>query len=458
MIESCIMLTMVKSKIFQASIREHDWAIRTLKTYVSIPSISAQKRSIPETIRFLIRILKSCGLRVRILRVGGNPFVYAERIVSPRAKTILFYNHYDVQPADPIKEWTSPPFKPTIRGGRLYARGVCDNKGNLITRLSAIRVFKRLGYDLPCNVKFIIDGEEESGSPSIGNLVNSYQGLLKADLCIWESGGRSADGHHKITLGHKGILGLELNVQGPKEDMHSSQGIIVPNPAWRLVWALGHLKNELEQILIDRFYAGIKKPNRLEKSVAQRYPLEEKEKLRRLGLKQFVLDLNGSQLKERYFYQPALNINGLTSGYQGPGGKTVLPARASAKLDFRLLPGQKAKDVIKKLRRYLDRKGFKDIKISSAGGYEAVQTPVNHPYVKLVTRAVEEAYKRKAFIEPISPASSPMAFFSGFVPCMSVGIGHPGAKIHAPNENIYLKDLLMGSKCIANILMALERK
>jgi acetylornithine deacetylase/succinyl-diaminopimelate desuccinylase-like protein len=434
------------------------WAINTLKAYASIPSISAQKKAIPETVRFLQKTFAACGLKTRLINAGGNPFVYAEKIVSAKAPTIIFYNHYDVQPPDPLDEWLSPPFTPTLRNGRLYGRGISDNKGNLIARLTAVRALKASGFTAPCNIKFIIDGEEEIGSPSMGRLVQKYQKQLAADLCIWESGSRSLDGRPEISLGYKGVLCVELFVQGPNIDMHSSQGIVIPNPAWRLVWALGCLKNEYEKIMIDGFYKGCVKPSLSDKKVGEAYPLHEKESLRKLGLKNYVLGLSGKRLRDHYFYDPALNINGLTSGYQGKGHKTVLPARASAKIDFRLIPGQKPADVLKKLRRYLDKKGFKDIKLSSEGGYVPVQTPVTHPYVKLITRSVEAVYKKPHCVEPISPASSPMSFFAGFVSCVAIGIGHPDEKIHAPNENIYLKDLLLGSQAIAQILMDFGKK
>ncbi|MEK7450000.1 MAG: M20/M25/M40 family metallo-hydrolase [Planctomycetota bacterium] len=455
---------MLPKKLSARISRNHSWAVNTLKKYSAIPSVSAQKQGIKESILFLEKLFRKCGLKVKIIsargrippkagKTPGHPVVYAEKIVNPAARTILFYNHYDVQPAEPFNLWDTPPFSPAIRNGKIFGRGVADNKGNLIARLSAVKSFAEIGLSLPVNVKFLVDGEEEIGSPSLPSLIKKYRRLISADLCIWETGGKDESGRPKLILGCKGIMHLELSIQAARDDLHSSNGIIVPNPVWQLVWALNSLKDFRERILINGFYQDVRKTDRMDKIILRKIPFNEQEKLNKWGLKKFVLGLKGRALVEHFYYQPALNINGLSGGYQGPGHKTVLPKEASAKIDFRLVPDQNPADILKKLRCHLDKHGFVDVKINEARGYPPARTPVNHPYVKLVAEAQEKIYGRTPVIEPLFAASGPMYLFTPLMPCVCEGIGHPDCKAHAPNENIYLKDLRLGTKCIAGIII-----
>lgn len=433
------------------------WTIKTFKDYLSIPTISAQEKGIREIVDFLVRLFQSIGLKTRVINSGGNPVVYAERIINSKAKTILFYNHYDVQPPEPIEKWISPPFKPTIRQGKLFARGSSDNKGNLIARVSALKYLLENSNSLNTNIKFLVEGEEEVGSPTLPRFIKKYRSLIKADLCIWESGSRDEKDNPTLSLGCKGICHMELIAQGAKSDFHSSRGVIVPNPAWRLIWAINSLKDRDENILIDGFYKRVRKPGITEKKVLREIPFYETEKQRDWGIDNFLKSLKGYALKERYFYQPAINIDGLNAGYQGKGHKTVLPRQASAKIDFRLVPNQKPEEVIRLLRRHLDRHGFPDIKITDSRGYPPAQTSPENPYVNLVKEAQERVYHKPIVMEPLSAASGPIYLFTPLMPCISIGIGYAGSNIHAPNENIRLNDLWLGIKCISEILKTLAQ-
>ena len=445
---------MLPKKLSAQINKNHPWAVNTLKKYLSIPSVSAQKRGTRESVRFLTGILRQCGLKVRVIKTksGHPPVIYAEKTVNPRAKTILFYNHYDVQPAEPLELWTTPPFKAAIRDGKIFGRGASDNKGNLITRLNAIKSFHDAGLELPVNVKFVLEGEEEVGSRSLPLFMKKYRKMIAADMCIWELGFHDENGRPKLSLGCKGIIHTELTTRTTRTDLHSSLGIIVPNPAWRLAWALNSLKGADERIRIKGFYQHVRRLDRLDRKVVRQISFDEKKKLGELGLKKFVLGLKGKALIQRFYYQPALNINGLIGGYQGKGNKTVLPKEAAIKIDFRLVPNQNPTDILKKLRRHLDREGFKDIGIKDATGYPPARTPLNNQYVKLVAEAQTKIYGKRAMIEPLFAASGPMYLFTPLMPCFCEGVGHPASNIHAPDENIYLKDFLLGAKCIAEIM------
>ena len=434
---------------------EKSWTLNKFNTYLSIPTISAQKKGINDTVKFLLALFKETGLKAKVIDTGGNPVVFAEHITGDKAKTILFYNHYDVQPPEPLDKWISPPFNPVVRKGKLFARGTADNKGNLIARISAVKELLNENPRLPVNIKFMVEGEEEIGSPSLPKFTAKYRNLIKADLCIWESGSRDEKGNPEITLGCKGICHMELLVRGAKTDLHSSKGVILSNPAWRLIWALASLKDENENILIKGFYKNVREPRAVEKEVVRKIQFYESAKKKEFGIPGFVNNLTGEKLKLRYFYAPALNINGLTSGYQGLGHKTVLPKQASVKIDFRLVPNQTPKEVITLLRDHLKRTGFADIEIQNSRGYPPAQTQPDNPYVLLIEKVQNQVYHKKVVIEPLSAASGPMYLFSPLMPCVSVGVSYPGANIHAPNENIRLNDFWLNIKCIRGIIKSL---
>ncbi|MBI4833515.1 MAG: M20/M25/M40 family metallo-hydrolase [Planctomycetes bacterium] len=428
------------------------WPLETLKKYLSIPSVSAQGTGIKEACRFLKKLFTSLGLKAKIIDCGGNPICYAELIIDKKLPTLLFYNHYDVQPPEPLEKWISPPFNPAVRGGKLFARGSSDNKGNLTARLSAVKSFLDRGAKPPVNVKFVVDGEEEIGSPTLPRFINKYRAMIKADMCIWESGGRDEKDNPDLSLGCKGICHAELVARGAKDDLHSSKGVIVKNPAWRLIWALNSLKDSNENILIKGFYDKTIKPGRLDKNTIAKFMFYEKEKKAQWGINGFLKGLSGIKLKERFFYEPALNIDGLTSGYQGSGHKTVLPKQASVKIDFRLVPDMTPKDILNQLRNHLNKYGFNDIEIHDFRGYPPARTPLTTPYLKIVRKAQERVYKKPVMVEPLAAASGPMYLFTSLMPCFSLGVGHSSSSIHAPNENIRLDDYRMGIECIAEIM------
>lgn len=432
-------------------------SLEELKKLCAQPSVAAQDLGMVETAQIVSDLLKKRGFKAEILDTGGHPVVFAER-AGTSDKTLLIYNHYDVQPAEPLDLWISPPFQPEERDGKLFGRGISDDKGHFVSRLFAIdSLLNELG-ELPCNVKFIIEGEEEIGSVHLPDFIEANQGLLQADACIWEFGGVDHRDIPMQYLGLRGICYVELTVKTADIDVHSGLGgSIFPNAAWRLTWALNTLKDQDEQIRLPGFYDPIIPPTEREIELLAALPPVSQEYKDRYGIEGFLKDYpDETALRVAGVYEPTCTICGLTSGYQGPGSKTVLPAQASAKVDFRLVPGQTPPQVLEQLRAHLDQEGFQDIQITYLGGGPAARTDPDHPFVKLVVDTSEEAFGEKMELVPMVGGSGPNYAFVHTLklPVVTTGIGYPGGNAHAPNENIRIDLYLKGAKHIARILQA----
>lgn len=434
---------------------KHESAL--LKDYFDMlrqPSVSAYNQGLREMAHLTATMLRKSGIRARLFPIkGGPPIVYGE-VGDPSGRTLLIYNHYDVQPPEPLKLWKSPPFEPSLRGGKVYARGAADNKGNIFVRLAAVRAALDLLGKLPLRLKFIIEGEEEVGSVHLEDFVQKNASLLEADACIWEMGAVNATNTPVLTLGCKGLLYVELEARGAAYDVHSAGATSIPNPAWRLIWALTSLKDEKENILIPGFHEDVVPPNLEDLGALDALPDDSAQTLQRLGLKSFLLNLKGRPLKERNLFSPTCNICGIWAGYTGPGPKTVIPAVARAKLDFRLVPRQNPDDILKKLRTHLDARGFSDITIVGVHSSEhPSRTNPHHPFVKYVANIVRQVHRKEPVIEPLSGGTGPMAPFDRFlgVPIVCLGAGYPGARAHAPNENIRLLDLRQNFLCFLSL-------
>ncbi|HMB21648.1 MAG TPA: M20/M25/M40 family metallo-hydrolase, partial [Anaerolineales bacterium] len=352
-----------------------DKSLAELSRFVAQPSVGAQNLGLQECARLVGDMLKRRGFEVQIMKTAGAPVVFGER-KGKSDKTLLIYNHYDVQPPEPLELWETPPFEPNLRDGKLYGRGVSDDKGHITARLFAIDSLLATDGELPCTVKFVIEGEEETASVNLFEFIKNHRDLLKADACLWEFGGVDHRDMPMLYLGLRGICYVELSVETASTDVHSGLGgSIFPNAAWRLVWALSTLKGEDERIRIPGFYDGIKSPSARDRELFEALPDVAEEYKSRYGVKQFIKGLtDGTNLKVEEVFTPTCTICGLTSGYQGPGSKTVLPARASAKVDFRLVPDQHPADILRKLRAHLDAQGFSDVHITDLGGDPPART------------------------------------------------------------------------------------
>ena len=432
-----------------------DASIAELSKLVSQPSVGAQNLGMKECAFLVGNMLKARGFKTEIMDTGGAPVVFGERR-GTSAKTLLIYNHYDVQPPEPLELWETPPFEPSLRDGKLFGRGVSDDKGHIAARLFAIDSLLATEGELSCNIKFIIEGEEETSSVHLFEFVKNNKERLKADACIWEFG--SVD-HREVPmqyLGLRGICYVELSVETAATDVHSGLGgSIFPNAAWRLVWALSTLKDKEERIRIPGFYERIRPPSNRDLELLSALPEVADEYKSRYGVKQFIKGLTGGlDLRVEEVFTPTCTICGLTSGYQGPGSKTVLPARASAKIDFRLIPDQEPDDILKKLRAHLDEQGFKDILITDLGGDTPARTDPDNPFIQLVAKTAEEVYEMPMQLVPLIGGSGPSYPFVHDLglPVATAGLGHPDTRAHAPNENIRIDLYLKHARHMARVI------
>jgi acetylornithine deacetylase/succinyl-diaminopimelate desuccinylase-like protein len=438
-----------------------DESIAELSRLCSQPSVAAQNLGLKECANLVSEMLSSRDFDVQVMETGGAPVVFAER-KGRSPKTLLFYNHYDVQPPEPLELWESPPFKPTLRDGKLYARGVSDDKGHITSRLFAIDALLEEEGELPCNIKFIIEGEEETSSIHLHDFVRENQELLAADACIWEFG--YVD-HRDIPiqyLGLRGICYVELSVVTADIDVHSGLGgSIFPNAAWRLIWALNTLKGPDERIRIPGHYDTVVPPRERDRQLMKAMPEVADEYKNRYGVQSFLKGLTGGvELRLAEVFEPTCTICGLTSGYQGEGSKTVLPAHASAKVDFRLVPNQTPEQVLVGLRKHLDAEGYQDVEITYLGGEPAGRTDPDDPFVDLVVNTAKPVYGYPMQKVPLTGGSGPNHVFIHTLnlPVVTAGVGYPGSQAHAPNENLRLDLYLKGAKHIARILKAFENQ
>ena len=410
------------------------------------PSIAAQKLGLDETADLVQSLLDDAGFSTQQLQVeGAPPAVYAEqRGRSPF--TLLLYNHYDVQPPDPLELWESPPFEPTERDGKLFVRGVSDNKGGIAARLAAIRAWRAVEGELPITIRWIIEGEEEVGSPHFAALAEQYADLLRADGCLWESARFDPAGRPGITLGTKGLLYVQFDVQGTGIDAHSGRAPILPSAAWRLVQALASLRTPVGEVRIPGFYDAVRAPTEAQLAALADQADMEQEMREAYQVDAFVDGLTGVALRERHAFEPTSNIAGLLSGYTGEGVKTVLPARAMAKMDFRLVPDQDPDDILAKLRAYLADQDYDDIRVTKLGGAEPVVTPIEHPFVQRIIEISGRFAGKPPSIAPLIGGTLP------FLGALQRHVGVPGLSApgspgywasgnHSPNEHIRLSDL-----------------
>lgn len=425
-----------------------------LKEACNQPSISALNEGMSEMKELVKNFLNKVGADITEIQTNGYPIIYGE-INNGKEKTITFYNHYDVQPVDPIGEWDSEPFETNIRDGQIFARGVADNKGNLIARICAIHAFLEIYNELPINVKFIFEGEEEVGSPNLEFFALNHPKKLETDGIIWEGGTRGVnDKRLHVGLGVKGICYVELVCKGANSDLHSSEAAIIENPAWRLIWALNTIKNENEEILIKDFYSDIKPLSKKEKGFIETMDFNEEEIKELYGIDSFLKNLSGYDLKDALTTAPTCTVCGIESGYTEEGAKTVLPSVAKVKLDFRLVPNQHPAKIAELLRTHLDAHGFQDIEIKQSHGLTPFNTDPDNPFVDKVLKSVKEVYEEPPIILRNLAGSSPMSKMlkNTGIPAVQIGVANTQSKYHAPNENIFVDDFIQGIKVTAAVV------
>jgi acetylornithine deacetylase/succinyl-diaminopimelate desuccinylase-like protein len=410
------------------------------------PSVSAEERALGETADLVETLLTATGFETRQLAVdGAPPAVYGE-LPGEGDSTLLLYNHYDVQPVDPIELWESPPFEPTLRDGRLYARGTADNKSEIAARLATIRALREARGAPPLTIRWIIEGEEEVASPHFEAIVERNVELLRADGCLWEGSGLALDGRPEIALGFKGNLAVKLDVQSLSIDAHSGTAGVLPSAAWRLHAALGSIRGADGSVRVQGFHDAVREPSaRAREAVAEQSPSVEDELREFFGAEEFVDGLTGLELRERLTFSPTCNICGIHTGYGGPGVKTVLPAHASAWMDFRLVPDQRPAKVFESIRAHLDAEGFSDVALTFLASAEPASTPPEDAFAARVIGVAERVIGKPPSIFPLAPASLPI------VASLQRHVGVPGlsapdnpvyggSAAHAPNEHVRVAD------------------
>ena len=432
-----------------------DDLISELQTLIRQPSVSAKNEGIEECAKLVKKILEKSGIKSEILRIGNvAPIVYGE-IKSKKNpnKTLMFYNHYDVQPAEPFDLWDDPPFSGKIKGNKIFGRGSSDDKGELITRIKAVEAFLKTTGDVPCNIKFVIEGEEETGSAHIDQYLKKYKKKFACDGVIWEFGYVDSQNRPIIGLGMKGLLYVELSVKESIRDAHSSLAVLIKNPAWRLLEAVQTLRDSHGRILIKDWYKEVIPLSKTDLKIISQEPFDEQSFKKEFGIKSFVGDMHGLDAKKALVGGATCNIAGLLSGYTGNGAKTVLPGEALVKIDFRLVPKMDPKKQTLRLRKHLKSKGFGDVLIKVFHGEAAARTNPSEPFVSQVKEAADQSFG-KSILNVSNAGTGPMHSFVKFLnaPCISVGSTYMFARIHSPNEFARIDLLKKTTKCIYLIM------
>lgn len=419
-----------------------DANLEELRALLRQPTLAGQGIGVQEGAAATADLLRRCGVEPRLIDVpGGAPVVYGEVGSGPR--TLMVYDHYDVQPPEPLALWESDPYAADVRGGTLFARGAADNKGELVARVLAVKGFREAVGELPLKVTFVLEGEEEIGSPHLADFVARNRDLLRADGCLWEFGGWDEDGNPAMHLGLKGMAYVDVRVRAAAADQHSSLAAVIPNAAWRLTWALATLKDEQDRIAVDGLMDLVAPPTAADLALLERLPLNEAKMKGGAGIGAFVNGLSGMALKRKLYLEPTCTICGLDSGYAGAGAKTVMPAEARAKLDFRLVEGLDPETVARLLRAHLDRRGFGDVEIDLIGGLHPAKSAADAPIVTAAVAAARAISNREPAVTPTSAGSGPMHLLCqglGIPAVAAGGIGRPNSAIHAPNERIEVAD------------------
>jgi acetylornithine deacetylase/succinyl-diaminopimelate desuccinylase-like protein len=429
--------------------------------FLRIPSISAdpeRSADVRRNAEHLAAAARTAGFStVEVVETEGHPGVYAERMVDPALPTVLVYGHHDVQPVDPLDEWVSPPFEPEVRDGRLYARGAVDDKGQVYMHIKAVEAHLRTRGELPVNLRLLVEGEEESGSVHFEQLVGDLGDRLKADVAVISDTGIFARGVPSLTVGLRGLAGVEVEVRGPSLDLHSGVfGGAVQNPVEALARMLASLKDPATgRVTVPGFYDDVVEPSADEREGYRSLPFDEDAFRAVAGGIPATAGEEGWTVLERRWVRPTLEVNGIWGGYQGPGGKTIVPAHAGAKITCRLVPDQRpeviAALVADALRAATPPGVTADIE--ARGGGRPVITPADHPAVRAARRAMGAVFGVDPVVIREGGSIPPVEVFQRVLGLQSVlvGTGLPDDQIHAPNEKFDLDHYAMGIRVLARL-------
>ncbi|UCD93926.1 MAG: dipeptidase [Candidatus Zixiibacteriota bacterium] len=422
-----------------------------LFTFLKFPSVSAKsehKKDVLACAEWLKGHLSEMGIESKIMPTGGHPVVFGSKIGSSEKLTLLYYGHYDVQPPEPLELWKTAPFEPIVDGEYILARGATDDKGQLFTHLKALEAYLATGTELPVNIKLLIEGEEESGAENLANFVKNNTELLKADIVVVSDSSQFGKDQPAVTFGLRGVAFVEVKVTGPNRDLHSGGfGGAVPNPVNELAKIIGAMHDSDGRVLIDGFYDNVQPMTDWEKRQFAQLPFDESELLQSVGCKGFHGE-KGYTVYEQVWSRPTLDINGITGGYQGEGGKTIIPSWASCKITMRLVPDQEPGEICDKFEKYVRKicPDYVDFEITKHGGAGAVVVPTEGPWLEAAGRAIkagfgiEPVYKKEGGSIPVVGTFKSVLGLDTLL----LGWGQNGDNAHSPNERFSLIDFERG--------------
>ncbi|UOF89946.1 dipeptidase [Fodinisporobacter ferrooxydans] len=423
-----------------------------LKELLQIPSISAlsdHKHDIRHAAEWIAAALQSIGMsKVEVMQTKGNPVVYAEWLGAKDKPTALIYGHYDVQPVDPLHLWTTPPFEPAIRDGKLYARGSSDDKGQTFMHIKALQAFMQTTGTLPVNVKFCIEGEEEIGSPHLEEFVETHKELLQADVLVISDTTMYERGRPAICYGLRGLCALQIDVKAAKGDLHSGiYGGGVPNSIHALVELLASMHDGNGRVTVEGFYDQVKPLTEEEREAFQALGYDDVKAAAELGLQELFGEAGYSTL-ERMWARPTLEINGIYGGFQGEGTKTVIPSEAHAKITCRLVSEQNPDDILDRLEAHIRKHTPKGVTINVTRQDKGrpFVTPYDHPLIQAAARAYEKGYGVTPVFTRMGGSVPIVETFGRLlhVPVVLMGFGLPDENFHAPDEHFHLENFDKG--------------
>ena len=433
--------------------QHHERFLNELVDYLRIPSVSAQsahKKDVERCADWLVNHCRNMGLKTRLIRTQGHPIVLAR---TPRKKGsvkphFMVYGHYDVQPPEPFDLWTSPPFEPRMEGDHLFARGSTDNKGQHFVHLKAVEAYLKTGQELPCEITFLIEGEEEVGSESLTPALKKLKPELDVAAVVVSDNGMPSLKHPALTYGLRGVTACEVTLVGPNRDLHSGiYGGAVDNPAMVLCQMLAQLRDSQGRVKVPGFYDDVQALSRLERSQARKFPLKDEAMARSLGVRALFGE-KGYLTVERRAARPTLEINGLTSGYQGEGSKTIIPSKASAKITCRLVPSQDPRKILRLLKRHLQSICPKTVRLHFEAGHsgKAYMTAPDGPYAKAAMEALEVAFGKEPILMREGGSIPIVTEFKEVLGAdtLLLGLGLPDDNAHSPNEKMSLTAFTKG--------------
>jgi len=427
--------------------KRRDDLFRLLK-FPSVSAKSEHKDDIKQCAAWLKSHLAGIGFKARVMPTGGHPVVYAQYLVDKKAPTVLYYGHYDVQPPEPLELWKSAPFKPEIRSGYIYARGSTDDKGQTFAQIKGLEAVIKTAGTLPVNVKFLIEGEEETHSANLPRFIRKNKKLLAADVVVVSDTAQFSRTLPAVTIGLRGIASVEVFVYGPNRDVHSgSFGGAITNPINALCAMVGRLYDKDGKVTIPGFYKGVRPISKGMKKALARLPFKAAAYRKSLGVPALAGE-KGYSTFERTWLRPTCDVNGVTGGYQGEGAKTIIPSMASCKITMRMVPGQDPKDICNRIEKYLKRIAPKSVrvKVDKHGGAQACLVPTNSPWLVAAHKAIAAGFG----VEPVYMLEG------GSIPVVNdfksilkldtllVGFGQADDNIHSPNERFRVRDFERG--------------